>query len=115
MINSMNTLRTHKDSAEFGITEYSDLSHGEFLATKLNRNLTKVTANRQINFITKGLAERFKTPNSFNIIRYTRDTVGDVDSLPMKVDWYVQLSKIAGACRRHPHHLVLRVQSNTII
>lgn len=91
MINSMNKLRTHKDSAEFGITEYSDLSHGEFLATKLNRNLTKVTANRRINSITKDIAERLKGPNSFNIIRYTRDTIGDMDSLPMKIDWYATI------------------------
>lgn len=79
MINSMNKLRTHADSARFGFTEYSDMSHGEFLTTKLNKDLTKVTANS----ITKERAGR-------NIIRYTRDAILDMGSLPKKVDWYVR-------------------------
>lgn len=83
----MNALRTHTDSARFGFTEYSDLSHGEFLETKLNRNLTKVTVNRQTNSITKEQAHHRTV--TYNIIRYTRDAVGDTDSLPKKIDWYV--------------------------
>lgn len=86
----MNTFRTHKDSARFGITEYSDMSHSEFLATKLNGDLTKATANRRINYVTEKPPERRRT-NPYNIIRYTRDTIGDADSLPMKIDWYATI------------------------
>lgn len=78
MINTMNTLRTHKDSARFGFTEYSDLSDDEFLAKHLNRNLTKMTSN------TNRRGDRPTTPISYNIMRYTRSTT---DSIPHKIDW----------------------------
>lgn len=81
MINSMNRLRTHKDSARFGFTEYSDMSDGEFVTTKLNGDL-----NLQ-NFIIKEKAHHHSRPIPYHIIRYTRDIVSDVDSLPKRIDW----------------------------
>lgn len=78
MINSMNKLRKHENSARFGFTEYSDMSHGEFITTKLKKDFRKVT----VNSVTKERAGR-------NIIRYSRDAVDDMSSIPKKIDWYV--------------------------
>lgn len=80
----MNTLRTHKDSARFGLTEYSDMTHEEFLAARLDRN---PMLSPQINSIFKdGYNHRQFSPHS--IMRYTRNVIGDTNSLPNKVDWY---------------------------
>ncbi len=78
MIKYMNTLRTKNDSARFGFTEYSDMTHDEFVAAKLSTDLTK--DYRQINSI-------IKEPSLHNIIRYTRDAINDTDRLPLKIDW----------------------------
>lgn len=92
MIKSMNTLRTHGDSAQFGLTEYSDMTHAEFIAAKLNRNTISATVmDRRLNSIPKERDDHWKTPMPQNIIRYARSTIWNMGSLPKKVDWYVQM------------------------
>lgn len=102
MINLMNTLQTHKDSARFGFTECthrqayyknyflilfildSDMSHGEFFTTKLSGDFKKFDSNLR-NFIVKDKGDHRNRLIPYNIIRYTRE-VG-VDSLPNRMDW----------------------------
>lgn len=100
MINLMNARRTHKDSARFGTTEYSDMSHDEFLATKLNVDLMKPTSDRRINSIIKERSDTSSSSASYNIIRYTRDTTADMDGLPMKIDWFVKRHSFKDANKR---------------
>lgn len=88
MINEMNTRRPHNDSAEFGLTEYSDMSHDEFAAMKLNGNLTNMNFNQQKNIIVKDGDDRtWKNLLPHNIIRYERDVFGNIDRLPKRIDW----------------------------
>lgn len=87
MINSMNTLRKHKHSARFGLTEYSDMSDGEFVTAKLNADLKSLTTNGQRNSIIKEQTDRRNRQISINLIRYNRDTVDGVYSLPNRIDW----------------------------
>lgn len=98
MINLMNARRTHKDSARFGTTEYSDMSHDEFLATKLNMDL--INMDRRINSIIKERSDTSSSSASYNIIRYTRDTTADMDGLPMKIDWFVKRHSFKDANKR---------------
>ncbi|XP_037038649.1 cathepsin O-like [Bradysia coprophila] len=107
VIKSMNTLRTHEDSARFGLTEYSDMTHAEFVAAKLNRNSIKARTDRRSNSIIKETRDDWKSPMSQNIIRYAR-AASDVDDLPRKVDWRehgvvsrVRNQGLCGACWAH--------------
>lgn len=86
----MNTLRKNEDSAEFGLTEYSDMTHAEFVAKKLSWSSTAGTMDPLQNSIVKERFDHRKTPIAQNIIRYARGAVWDVSSLPKKVDWYVK-------------------------
>lgn len=108
IINSMNKFRTHKDSARYGITEYSDMSHDEFITTKLNGGAKGFIKNRISNSIIKEKDDRRNKQSKYNIIRYVRDTVSNGYNLPKRVDWResgvvsdIRNQGLCGACWAH--------------
>lgn len=74
----MNKLRTSKESAYFGATEYSDLSEDEFLKLALRKDISNRAERHRID---RFMRQKNYSPEG-NLIRYERAI-----RIPPRLDW----------------------------
>ncbi|XP_008547449.1 cathepsin O [Microplitis demolitor] len=77
-IEKMNKLRTSKESAYFGATEYSDLSEDEFLKLALRKDISNRAERHRID---RFMRQKNYSPEG-NLIRYERAI-----RIPPRLDW----------------------------